>query len=67
MLLIASVVGATLEELLDACTIMGTEALVEVHTPNELKYALECKATTFLVNMWNRFTGKLYPNQVLYV
>jgi len=64
VLLIAAVVGAKLEELLDACTIMGTEALVEVHTPSELEYALNCHATTFLVNMWDRFTGKLYPNQV---
>lgn len=64
MLLIAAVVGANLEELLDACTVMGTEALVEVHTPSELEYALGCCATTFLVNMWDRFTGKLYPNQV---
>lgn len=28
------------QTLLDACTIMGTEAVVEVHTPNELEFAL---------------------------
>ncbi len=65
MWLVASVVGADLTCLLDACTIMGTEALVEVHTPNELKFALSCGATAFVVNMRDRFTGELYPEQVL--
>jgi len=50
--------------LLDACTIMGTEALVEVHTPSELEYALSVKATNFLVNNWDRMSGILYPEQV---
>jgi indole-3-glycerol phosphate synthase len=53
-----------LETLLDACTIMGTEAVVEVHTPNELEFALSKGATIFLVNMWDRMTGKLFPDQV---
>jgi indole-3-glycerol phosphate synthase len=64
VLLIVAVVGGDLEVLLDACTIMGTEALVEVHTPNELEYALSRGATTFLVNLWDRSSLKFYPNQV---
>ena len=64
VLLITSIVGADLEMLLDACTIMGTEALVEVHTPSELEYALSVKATNFLVNNWDRMSGILYPDQV---
>ena len=64
MLLIVAVVGGDLEVLLDACTIMGTEALVEVHTPNELEFALSKGATIFLVNMWDRMTGKLFSDQV---
>jgi indole-3-glycerol phosphate synthase len=63
VLLIAAIVGADLEILLDACTIMGTEAIVEVHTPNELEFALSRGATIFLVNMWDRMTGKLFPDQ----
>ena len=59
-----AVVGGDLEVLLDSCTIMGTEAVVEVHTPNELEYALSRGATIFLVNMWDRMTGKLFPDQV---
>lgn len=63
VLLIVAVVGADLEVLLDACTIMGTEPIVEVHTPNELEFALSKGATIFLVNMWDRMTGELHPNQ----
>lgn len=63
VLLIVAVVGGDLEVLLDACTIMGTEAIVEVHTPNELEFALSRGATMFLVNMWDRATGQLFPDQ----
>ena len=43
---------------------MGTEAVVEVHTPNELDFALSKGATIFLVNMWDRTCGKLFTDQV---
>ncbi len=64
MLLIAAVVGADLGSLLDAATLMGAEALVEVHTPNELDFALNCGASLFLINARDRFSGVRYPNQV---
>jgi hypothetical protein len=64
VLLIAAAVGGDLEALLNACTIMGTEALVEVHTPNELEFALSRGATLFLVNMWDRMSGQLFTEQV---
>lgn len=63
VLLIASIVGGDLEVLLDACTIMGTEAMVEVHTPNEVEFALNKGATIFLVNMWDRVSNKLFEEQ----
>jgi indole-3-glycerol phosphate synthase len=63
VLLIVAVVGSDLETLLDAATIMGTEAIVEVHTPNELEFALSKGATIFLVNCWDRMTGELFPDQ----
>jgi indole-3-glycerol phosphate synthase len=63
VLIIMAVVGADLEPLLDACTIMGTEAIVEVHSPEELDYALSKGATIFLVNMWDRMTGVLHKEQ----
>ena len=64
VILIVAVVGADLEVLLDACTIIGTEPIVEVHTPNELEFALSRGATIFMVNMWDRLTGGYFPNQV---
>ena len=63
VLLIVAVVGGDLEVLLDSCTIMGTEALVEVHTLNELEFALSRGATMFIVNMWDRVTGKYFEEQ----
>lgn len=63
VLLITAVVGKDLEPLLDACTIMGTEAIVEVHSPQELEYALSVGATIFLVNMWDRMTGQIHKDQ----
>lgn len=42
---------------------MGVEAMVEVHTANELEYALERGATIFLVNMWDRMTGRYFKDQ----
>lgn len=43
---------------------MGTEAVVEVHTPAELDYALSNAATILLVNMWDRLSGKLFVDTV---
>jgi indole-3-glycerol phosphate synthase len=64
VLVMAGVVGADLPALLDAATLMGAEALVEVHSPNELDFALSCGASLFLVNTRDRFSGTRYPNQV---
>lgn len=63
VLLIVGIVGADLEVLLDSCTIMGIEAIVEVHTPNELEFALSKGATIFLANMWDRTTSRLFKEQ----
>jgi indole-3-glycerol phosphate synthase len=43
---------------------MGTEAIVEVHTPNECMHALECGATILAVNNWDRSDGQWHPDQV---
>mmetsp|Transcript_31194 Transcript_31194/g.70068 ORF Transcript_31194/g.70068 Transcript_31194/m.70068 type:complete len:259 (+) Transcript_31194:124-900(+) len=59
VVLLASVLGPKLEDLLDACTIMGTEAIVEVHTPNEAEYALELGAMILMLNNWDRTDGEL--------
>ena len=43
---------------------MGTEALVEVHTPEELEYALSVGATMFIITRWDRVSGQLHKEQV---
>lgn len=60
---INSQMGASLNELLDACTCLGTEALVEVHTVAELEKALELGATNIVATNWDRIENVLYPNQ----
>mmetsp|Transcript_8347 Transcript_8347/g.34368 ORF Transcript_8347/g.34368 Transcript_8347/m.34368 type:complete len:296 (-) Transcript_8347:234-1121(-) len=54
VLLIACVLGSKLEDLLDGATVVGLEAVVEVHTPDEVRFALNCGATTLLVNARDR-------------
>ncbi|KAG8470533.1 hypothetical protein KFE25_008954 [Diacronema lutheri] len=57
VLLVCGLVGPDLEQLLNSCTLMGVEALVEVHTPDEVLFAVECGATAILVNRRCRATG----------
>eukprot|EP01031_Cornospumella_fuschlensis_P025019 gene25019-30221_t len=65
VLLQCCVVGADLSVLLDSCTLMGVEGIVEVHTPKEVEFALSLGATTFLVNLWDRMNGRLWPQQAV--
>ena len=55
--------GASLKELLDVCTCLGTEALVEVHTVAELDKALELGATNVVATNWDRIENALYSDQ----
>lgn len=63
VLLIAAACLPDLPALLDTCTLLGMEALVEVHTPDELTVAAECGAGLLLVNERDRATGELVPGQ----
>lgn len=63
VLLMATLLGASLGELLDACTCLGCEALVEVHTPNELEAALVLGATNIVATSWDRVENRLYDDQ----
>lgn len=49
--------------MLDACSLLGTEALVEVHTVAELEKALELGATNIVATNWDRVENQLYPEQ----
>ncbi|CAM9253252.1 unnamed protein product [Chrysoparadoxa australica] len=64
-ILSAAILGPALEDFMNTATTMGTEAIVEVHTPAECAKALEYGATVIMFNNWDRITGKLYPNQAL--
>ncbi|KAJ1625478.1 hypothetical protein T492DRAFT_1039501 [Pavlovales sp. CCMP2436] len=59
VLLICALVGPDLELLLNTCTIMGVEAVVEVHTPDELLFAIEAGATAVIANRRSRATGRV--------
>ncbi|KAF8822214.1 indole-3-glycerol phosphate synthase domain-containing protein [Cardiosporidium cionae] len=61
------VLGAELEFLLESCTIMGTEAIVEVHTMAEAHHALDLGASIIMVNEWDRADGRLMPGRALHI
>lgn len=63
VVLMASVLGEKLEMFLNQCSIMGLEAIVEVHTPNEVEAAIEMLVTYFLVTNFDRITGEYHPGQ----
>ena len=65
VLLIATVLGSRLRDLLDYATIMGIETAVEVHTENECDFALAVGATTLVCNNRDRTDGVLYAEQAL--
>nr|PIL96141.1 indole-3-glycerol phosphate synthase domain-containing protein [Toxoplasma gondii COUG] len=61
------ILGKDLEDLLFACSTMGTQALVEVHSEAEAQQAEDAGATLLVVNQWDRYTGRLVPEQALRV
>ncbi|CBZ54880.1 putative indole-3-glycerol phosphate synthase domain containing protein [Neospora caninum Liverpool] len=61
------VAGKDLEDLLFACSTMGTQALVEVHSEAEAQQAEDAGATLLVVNQWDRYTGRLIPEHALRV
>ncbi|CAM9629214.1 unnamed protein product [Phaeothamnion confervicola] len=44
---------------------MGVEAIVEVHTPAELRKTVEYGPNVVMVNNWDRITGVLHTKQAL--
>ena len=61
----ATILGGALPDLLDACTVAGVEGCVEVHTPNEVQFALEAGATLLICSDRDRATGVLHRHQCL--
>jgi indole-3-glycerol phosphate synthase len=65
VLLVEAACLPDLPALLDTCTLLGLEALVEIHTPDELTVAAECGAGLLLINERDRATGKLILGQAI--
>lgn len=65
VLLIATVLGARLRDLLDYATVMGVETAVEVHTENECAFALAAGATTLICTNRDRTDNELHQGQAL--
>lgn len=63
----SSVLGKQLVDLLDACTLMGADVAVEVHTLDELEFALSNAAGMLIINMWDRLSGKLFADMVPWI
>jgi len=63
ILLIASVLGSSLEKFLDFATTIGLETIVECHTPNEVQVAIDALAQNILVLNYDRIQQKYYPDQ----
>ena len=65
ILLIAGVLGPALENFLNLATIIGLETIVECHTYNEVKAALDALAQNVMVSNRDRITGELIPDQAI--
>ncbi|KAL7515876.1 hypothetical protein ACHAWX_000949 [Stephanocyclus meneghinianus] len=65
IILIASVLGPSLENFLNLATIIGLETIVECHTYNEVQAALDALAQNIMVSNRDRITGALIPEQAI--
>lgn len=65
ILLIAGVLGPALENFLNLATVIGLETIVECHTYNEVKAALDALAQNIMVSNRDRITGELVPDQAV--
>ncbi|KAL3803475.1 hypothetical protein HJC23_014023 [Cyclotella cryptica] len=65
IVLIASVLGPSLENFLNLATIIGLETIVECHTYNEVQAALDALAQNIMVSNRDRITGALIPDQAV--
>jgi indole-3-glycerol phosphate synthase len=63
VVLIASVLGPTLENFLDLATLIGLETIVECHTRNEVQRALDALAPNIMVSNYDRVRQEYFPQQ----
>ena len=65
IVLMSSILGASLESFLNLATSIGLETIVECHTKNEVDQALYIMAPTILVNNFDRVRQELHPEQAI--
>jgi len=65
ILLMASVLGPSLENFLNLATIIGLETIVECHTKSEVERAIELVAQNIMVTNYDRVSGQYYPEQAI--
>ena len=65
VLLIAAVLGPSLENFLDLATTIGLETIVECHTLNEVNHALEVLAQNIMVTNYDRVRQQYFPQQAI--
>jgi indole-3-glycerol phosphate synthase len=65
IVLIASVLGPTLDNFLDLATSIGLETIVECHTNNEVERALAALAPNIMVSNYDRVRQDYYPQQAI--
>ena len=63
VVLIASVLGPALSNFLDLATTIGLETIVECHTSNEVRFALDELAQNIMVSNYDRVQHRYYPDQ----
>ena len=65
ILLIASVLGPSLDNFLDLATSIGLETIVECHTRNEVQRALDALAPNVMVSNYDRVQQQYHPQQAI--
>jgi indole-3-glycerol phosphate synthase len=65
IVLCATVLGPALENFLNLATVIGLETIVECHTYNEVRAALDALAQNIMVTNRDRITGELVMDQAI--
>jgi indole-3-glycerol phosphate synthase len=65
IVLCAAVLGPALENFLNLATVIGLETIVECHTYNEVRAALDALAQNIMVTNRDRITGELVADQAM--
>jgi len=65
VLLMASVLGPSLENFVNLATVIGLETIVECHTKEEIERAIYLVAQNIMVTNYDRVSGEYFPQQAI--